>query len=246
MHSREIRQISDSLQNDAKTERDIGTPINLSEIATRVIGICDRHYETRLAWLSVWLKDFGDMPYRSGDTRIFSQASRGFRALLFHGNDEKRMVRILREARGEFPAKPVIALIQEHQPKLVAELLNAGADDVLDLNMSAIEAAARFRAVARRRLWLQAEGKLVKLIAVNLASSTHFSKRELIILDILEKNINKITPYYWILRQIGRETELKDIKALQVAISLLKRKLPEEMKINNERGEGYRLELKAA
>lgn len=101
----------------------------------RLIGLKDTDYASRLAWLREWLPEADALPYEEANTRLLSQADRSFFILALHGNDLRRMSRIIRDWRATFPGKPIVALMSQSTPTGRAELFRSGADFVYDLSV---------------------------------------------------------------------------------------------------------------
>lgn len=207
----------------------------------RLIGLKDAGYASRLAWLREWLPEADALPYEDANTRLLSQADRSFFILALHGNDLRRMGRIIRDWRAIFPDKPIVALMSHSTPTGRAELFRSGADFVYDLSMPEDVAEAALASAISRWPATAERGRVEFYPMVRLTRL--LSPTEAAIAKVLCENQGQIVPYATILRRLGKADTRDGVKCLQVQMRRLRSKVVSGLRIENRASVGYRASL---
>lgn len=206
----------------------------------RVVGLRDQGHFVRLDWLGDWIEFSDTFVYDEGNSRILSQLDCRVDCMVLHGNDPRRMSKIIRSWREIFPGKTILAMLSDSGPTARAELFRSGADCVVDLRTPVAVACAMLAALAKQRDSL-IEHDEPTLPVVECAQGSRLSPSESLIVGMLQRFAGRIVPYSRLLRAVHKPVTSCSIRTLQVQVSSIKRKLAKPVSIVNERGEGYRL-----
>ena len=163
-------------------------------------------------------------------------------------------MRLLRRAH---PAQLLVAWTAGSSSPLVAELLEAGADEVLHAGMGEREIAARIAAVLRR-------GRSVGAPAVELGplrldaghgeaswdgNDLMLTRREREVLEVLAERAGRTVRREVLYRRVWGYAMVRGERGVDVNVKRLRRKLAlvagDELQIKTQPGVGYRLELAA-
>ncbi|MFC3173999.1 winged helix-turn-helix domain-containing protein [Novosphingobium bradum] len=206
----------------------------------RLIGLRDAAYAERLAWLDQWIEADAVLPFENENLRMISQADRSFSILVLHGDDTRRMARILRDWRSLLPGKLLVACLSASTPDERADLLRSGGDFVFDISTPGPLAFAALTAGLRRRLAASAPAG-APADAVSLDAP--LTRAEVAILEVLHENDGQTVPYGQILDRLGKSGTSEAVKCLQVQIQRLRRKIRSGASIENAKSQGYRGEF---
>lgn len=207
----------------------------------RLIGLKDAGYPARLAWLHEWLPDADAFAYEETNTRLLAQAERPFRFLVLHGNDLRRMGRIIRDWRSIFPSKLIVALMSQSTPPERAELLRLGADNVFDLDTPSVVAEATLANTIKRWMSAQSTGNCHSNPTIKLRHP--LTRTEEAIAAVLCEYSGEVVPYAAILTRIGKANSRGAVKCLQVQMQRLRSKVVSGLLIENRTSVGYRASL---
>lgn len=203
----------------------------------RIVFLSDRNAPARENWIRAIYPDEPSSKYSELDTTLFSTSTGAFQMLLLHGDDPERMAKIIRRDTESLSGKIKIALCSRTYPPDRAKLLNAGFDDVFDLRMDPIEAFARINAMQRRRTIAQ-RSQAPDINAVLLEEIHHYTTRRLTHreYEVLAKLVSKRgapVSNSELSRSKNKRIPPMGVKALQVFICRLRKKLRPEYKINS-------------
>jgi len=213
--------------------------------ALRLVGIRDRHYRARLSWLSSLGHIADRYVYQQDDWRFLAQAQTVFDVLIIHGDDLPRVTRILRSVRSVYQHKIVIVLLSAASPATTASLLQAGADEVMSRDWLPSEAALRTVALVRRAgACLRSNGRQARKCEPAMFEwlrGIHFTASERKLIAVLAGKLGAIVHPSELLRARRQPVEHRNLRALQVMLCHLRKKLPEGVRLESVRGYGYRL-----
>ena len=247
--SNKDRQLSEGFFNSIETYK----LFDDSEELFRILEIPDRTRSRRLEWLSgviCWKQIF---IYNQSTWKYLSQVHKTFSVMLISGDDLRRVYPIVREVNRIFPDKSIVPVLSKCTASTSAALLQRGAADVLDSNMSQAEARARVHALVRRLDWRKDEWSRerdasarrdAKLAALAYDPLTPSEKR---ILEVLVECKSRVVSYYYLASCVTRRCDRPEkYKSLQVIVSRLRQKLVHDVHIKNLQGQGYVLYYKPA
>jgi len=210
----------------------------IASIPSRAIGLKDTGYADRVEWLHGWLPNADLLPYEETNTRLLSQAERSFFMLVLHGNDLRRMSRILRDWRVIFPRKPIVAIMTDSSAPARAELFRSGADFVFDMATSEQVAEATLNSAVKR--WSGKNGLGGGDLISGFTLAHRLSRTETILAETLCGNPGRFVSYSELLSRINKPATPGAIKCLHVQIQRLRSKIVRGLVIENKAGEGYR------
>jgi two-component system KDP operon response regulator KdpE len=169
------------------------------------------------------------------------------------GNDLIRVVRAACDV-------PIIVISEVTDPGAAARALDAGADDVVDANCSAVELAARLRAAIRRYQREPAdpgaeEGGTIRTGGLTIDRENYrvtlhgrairVTPTEFRLLEVLALNLGEVVPHSVLLSSVWGESPLGDTGQLRVYVGYLRNKLGDDPAdpryVCNHWGVGYRL-----
>lgn len=214
----------------------------------RAIGFSDANYPERIDWLCRWLQVEDEYVYSPWDARMLSQAQSSFDLFVVHGSDARRIANAVRKFRRAYARKIMIAVMDSATPVLRASIYRAGADAVYTLNTDPEEAAAWLgRALSRQaqqdrfidqnmRMGKAYPSGLVKLIGEEWL--TPFECRAL---SLLEQAKGQTVSYAKLSSARNSGDPNASGKLIHVYFSRLKTKLNGFPRLENVRGQGYRL-----
>lgn len=160
------------------------------------------------------------------------------------GNDPVRIRKFMRIYRPLLKGKAKIALLRDARPRVRAQILNVGFDDVFDVGMSTLERQARIEAILTRMGQRQTDELLREVRELHLQHYvvTPLLDREAKILSLLVAA--KGSPVRnQRLAATGRAAHRPiSPKSLQVLISGLRTKLKPSIRITSHGSSGYALE----
>lgn len=185
----------------------------------RIVGLPDRNKFRRIAWLAKWLDADQVADYQASNTRILSQVHASFDALLLHGEDLTRMVRIARTWREILARKAILVAMPAPDTAQQVELLRAGADAVIDILAPPALACAQVQAVLRRTSPVSTAGS--EPTAWSVKTRTTLSTTRQIILDAVLAGRGQPVPRTTILGLIGKPDDGRSRAALRVQINQL-------------------------
>lgn len=178
-----------------------------------------------------------------------------FDVIVFHprSDDPYFLTRMLRD----YPGRPLVAWLRSSSSTRVSELLDAGADEVLDGTMDDRELLARVRNAARhgRRHASQAiELGELKIFSPSGKASWHgeplpLTKRERGVLLALAETVGETVPREIIYRKVWGYSMVRGDRSVDVNVKRLRDKLTQadvDLRIRTTPGVGYRLIAQAA
>lgn len=120
------------------------------QIRTRVVFIRDKATEARNEWITDMYGEVPQYRYFENSTAAFSAVRNDYQVFLAHGEDSRRLSKILRTNRAILGSKIKIALMGQSLPQDRAQLLNAGYDLAVDTRMAKEEFVARVTTIFNR------------------------------------------------------------------------------------------------
>lgn len=213
----------------------------LAGVAIRLIGLRDRNYAARMHWLDGWLPDCDTRWYDGEDTQLLSQVQSRFDVLILHGDDPGRMARIIKGWRSVLSSKLIVAITSEPDGRAQTSFLNAGADAAFDLETPAPVATAWLGALVARTAERRKVERPVNEVIDNLCLEVEATRLQRKVIDLLAHQDGQTVPYAALLEGIGKADNQQNIRSLHVAICILKKKLPANVRIANMHGVGYKL-----
>lgn len=215
------------------------------ETAVRIVGLRDKAYDARMAWLQSWLPSPDTHVFSEDDTQVLSQVHAEFEVLVLHGADPDRMARILRDWRRVLTSKIIVAMPSPgNQPKHSA-LLNAGADAVIEVDTETPVAAAWLQSLISRTAAFRAASRSVQQTVDTVAMKARATPLQRRLLAHLIANAGPVVPYADLLRALDKGNGDRGVRALHVAICNLRKKLPTSIRIVNIHGIGYQTSISA-
>lgn len=193
--------------------------------------------------LDRWLRAVGhEFDLRKiSDDYIADTSSRngGFDVLLVCGSDPIRLRKFLRFYKPALAGKVKIALLQSTKPRGRARLLNSGFDDVFDLKMPAPEARTRIAAIVTRMGVQPATDRddLVVMgsigpVDVRTLAFDRLTPRETKLLGLLAETPGRPVPIAKITERLSAEGKPIRVATIRVAISKLRQKLHDNVKVH--------------
>lgn len=220
----------------------------LVDTLVRSIGFSDTEYPERMDWLRGWAHVEGEYIYTPWDARLLSQSESRFDVLVVHGSDARRIGNTLRKFRKVYPRKIMIALLDSATPIMRATVYRAGADAVYSLKTEAEEAAAWLSHALKRqalqdRLLDQKTGpdQALSSVLVNSIGEKHLTRFERRALSMLEEAKGRVVSYAKLAAAKANSDPTGSMKSIQVYVSRLNVKLNGFPRLENIRGQGYRL-----
>lgn len=194
-------------------------------------------------WLDCWLADYTlahfNEPWGGG-----TNPAPPIDIVLVQDRNVDRLAAEIARIRTSLTQSAVLAISEPGWNAGSARLLDAGADDLLWLEMEALEAAMRTRSVLRRRrdrwapyAWLETAGRSALLGTIATAS---LSDWEVTLLFTLASAPGQVVGLDQLGKLAGGIGPDRDRRNLQVRISRLRRKLPANFVIES-RPDGYLL-----
>lgn len=244
-----FKELTASAQaRNSLTDRDASPVLlPLAKIQIRCVGLNDRGYAKRMAWVRALLPKIQEREYRHDDYTAFMQASQNFDLVIVHGQDMRRLMRIAARFRAIMPGKITVALLPTRDPAATCRLLNAAFDDVLDLDMPHAEAKARICGLERRRIISsqQASKKpthdpMEQKIA-ELAHSCQLSRRDKRVLGLLIRKSGRTIHYWQLARVLDKDLDRHCKRSIHVRMHNIRRCLKNKDSLITVRGEGYQL-----
>lgn len=211
----------------------------------RLIELHDGRRSNRISWLNRFITCSQKFTYRRDSLRFLSQVDAGFSILFLSSDDLNRLNTIIRELRVMLPSKGIVPVISRKSGNTLVELLQSGADDVLDCEMDIEEAIGRVHALQRRLRWREEKCKSemdkdvrfeIELRSLTRSKLTPTEKKILVCL-VLRRD--RALPYQ-ALMDYGNCVSLK---SLMVKIWSLRNKLLPGVLIRNEPGFGYSIAI---
>lgn len=168
-----------------------------------------------------------------------------------------RLVRLVRAAS----EIPILAVVDGDEDERRIDLLDQGADDVLDRSAPGSELVARVRAALRRAERARSgratttgrveTGELVidldRRSATKRGQPIELTRTEYRLLEALAARVGETAPYRYLLSLVWGDRYSDNLHQLRVYIGYLRRKLEDDRTrpryLINERGSGYRLAL---
>lgn len=155
----------------------------------------------------------------------------------------QKAVRHMRAARLDMP---VVACLTDGQAGNDRELLDAGFDDVFRETIDPSEVAARVRSLSDRAMVYRKRSSASRVAGIIRRSSDRvrvYTKRESAILKLLQERQGRVAPYEEILLALQMTPSKSNLHMLQVVISNLRHKIPDEWEIISANKHGYILNL---
>lgn len=225
------------------------------ELTVRVLYLGDKNLPLRMAWLHRIIASFDHRLIREDIELSLTQAGSYFDCILVHGSDTRRVKQVVRKIHSIIPGKLLFCLLDEGNPRTIAELLNRGVDDVFYPEMDESEARARMRAAYRRRFGLSrhreevemgempiADDLLIRRVEADVQCGA-LGRRERVVLRALLSNDKHFMSYEQLSEVIGREVRSAPTRTtknlLAVTISRIRVKLPDYLSIINDERGGY-------
>jgi DNA-binding response OmpR family regulator len=214
------------------------------EYAFRYISIDDRSHGRRAHFLShiLPLDDF----FSFGDNNTYAISTEPhYDVLLIGGEDTIRIARYIKANAKLLAGRLILVLTSRSSPTKRARMLNAGCDDVFDVDRMEIdEAVARLSALLARhevyrKAFQEAQKQITKLDEIAELSRCSSKEIELIRLFILQKS--SFVSYINIRSVLGDHFSPISENHMKVFISNLRKKLRHEFKISAVTGLGYKL-----
>jgi two-component system KDP operon response regulator KdpE len=170
--------------------------------------------------------------------------------------DGVELVRLFRNLSG----LPILVLAASPNSSLTVRLLEAGADDVMPVQVSLEELLARIRATSRRAsrdtAAVEAQavvrtGDLVidrsRHLVTKAGRPVALSQTEYRLLDALASHVGRVAPHRFLLSTVWGDAFVDDTHYLRMYIGYLRAKLEDDPSqpnyLRNEWGAGYRLAL---
>lgn len=216
--------------------------IKRSEIAARIVGLCDPDRKMRENWIKSWVSSEDSHSYISENFRILSQVYIPFDALVLHGECIDTISEIVRLWRAAIRAKPVIVVMSNVNPRIRTGILMAGADAVFDIAVDPEEAAAQLRAIARP-VARGCDRAMPGGAPMSRMISDHLTKAEQDILNVFWKRKGRSADYYFIISHLNLKYSEKSVRNLQLMIHNIRKKIPDFVEIRNIRGFGYEVDF---
>lgn len=210
----------------------------------RYISIDDRSHHDRSQFLGQLLPVEDRFAFGENNTYALS-TDPYFNVLILGGDDTVRITKYIRANAKLLAGRLIIVLTSRSNPTKRARLLNAGCDDVFDIDrMEIAEAAARLTAhIARHEIYRQSFreeqiqlGKLNEIVKINRCSS-----RELELIRIFVSHSASFVSYLKIRSLVGDHHSLASENHMKVFISNLRKKLQDNYKIIPVTALGYKL-----
>jgi DNA-binding response OmpR family regulator len=193
--------------------------------SVRAVGLRDRRRAERERWLASWIKVDQAFQYEHQNTRILSQVYAPFDTLLLHGEDCRRMSRIVREWRDVLGSKTIIAALPQPDTDDRIELFKAGADTVVDVLADPAIAAAAVQAVLRRTRSLAKRWLNRPQCLADLKTHSKLSRTEQEILDAIFQRKGEPVRREVVLARLGKAMGDNTARTLRVQIHFLNQKL---------------------
>lgn len=213
----------------------------------RVIGFGKSDFEARREWIGLWCDPVEEFLASDGH-RVALHDSGTFDAVILHGDDIMRIKQWIRSARREIGSKLVMVVLTKSSPIVRAQLLLAGADDVVDTRMHSEEAAARMTNMTARISSSEQEpfGSSIssprgdELLEKGVVITRPTPSQE-VLLEALYAGRGKIVPYWILLKKLGKTCDSQNMRLLKVHICHLRSILGEGVEIRNSTNRGYEL-----
>jgi len=222
--------------------------INCAHEIFRVVEIPDRARVARHQWLSQFLRWGQHYIHSHNSVDFLSQSTGAFDILLISGNDIRRLLAIVKQAREALPSKAVIPVLSHSTMKDCCALLNRGADDVLHCEMPIEEACARLHAIMRRLEWRsrlateRGEARALSERKLRTLAPGRLAPLEQALLTALAEAPERVMSYSRIVSRIRRcGVQTVGGKSLSVVASNLRKKLAPNIHIVSDYGRGYAL-----
>ncbi|MFA7584932.1 MAG: winged helix-turn-helix domain-containing protein [Novosphingobium sp.] len=225
----------------------ITRPLAKNEIAVRAIYLQDKSVAERSQWVQDVFPDTAEYKYKEDDTSILSHYRENFETVVVHGDDARRMARILKVNRAITRSKVNIAVMAKSMPPDRAILLNGGFDDVFDMRMDTVEATARVRSIMRRRRIIFDNATFgaddTVLDRIGSYVTAKLSPRELELFTKLVKNSGRAVSGSDLRRSASKTNPDMNENSIQVFICRLRKKLRPGVEIRSNYDGGYTLSI---
>lgn len=155
----------------------------------------------------------------------------------------KRAIAQIRSARLDMP---VVACVLDGGEAEEADLLRSGFDDVFRSSIKALELDARVRSLAERAVVYRLRSYASQILSHRRRTKGQahiFTQRESAIITLLQDNQGAIVPYGAILDKLALPPTKASLHLLQVVVSSLRHKVPEDWEIMAVNKRGYVLQL---
>lgn len=186
-----------------------------------------------------------EFTYEEGFVNYVTDYSFEFDAIVVSGNDVRRVAEILKYNEPILRHKPKISLMKNACSQLRSDALLAGFDDVFDLaTMIPAEARARLNAIEKhykmRRAWAL-DALACRYLNGKTADDQVLSDREKTILTLLLGRSGHCFPHDVVLTEVSKYHQEVSSEDLRLAILSIRKKLPENFKIECDRSGSYRI-----
>lgn len=125
-------------------------PITEREARIRIVRIEGFGAAQREDWLNQWIVPVALDCYTPFTLRALLRADLDFDMIVVHADTAEDIIAFTRDCHQMLEGKPIIACLTVAAPSQSAQILQAGADAVVDLAMGNEVAAAYLRSLARR------------------------------------------------------------------------------------------------
>ncbi|MEI6643057.1 MAG: winged helix-turn-helix domain-containing protein [Novosphingobium sp.] len=210
----------------------------------RYISIDDRSQLRRAHFLGQLLsvEDY----FTFGDSNTYALSSEPpFDVLFIGGEDTARISRYIKSNVKLLAGRLTFVLTSRSSPTKRARLLNAGCDDVLDIDrVDTIEAIARLTAhVERHQIYRQSfQDTQTQLNKIDqIVDIRHCSQKEISIIRIFISSNNCFISYLKLRNEIGHLSSPSTENYMKVVISNIRKKLRKSHLIKAKLGMGYEL-----
>lgn len=213
----------------------------------RYLSLNDASRALRDAWMTLTFGEHEPHAFVEGSTNHLSVAHSDFDALVFGGNDVRRMVRIVRSGEAILNRRVKVALVCGANAQRRAQLISAGFDDVFDAEkMHPAEAAARLGAIWRRYLMRFEKERIddqQETLLARICNPHTLTRRERRLLLLLLGSKDRFASYACLRREISEYYEEISVEYLKVIVCLVRRKLAPGVQIVSVPLKGYRLDF---
>lgn len=220
--------------------------IPLHEMAVRSIGLPGKNSQQYFQMIRTRVQIQSEFEYSSSDDRYLSQTSTNFDAYVVHGDDLIRIKTLIRRIRSIYTSKAIVFYSSPISSADRVEILNAGADCVVEFYETGDELSSLLRLLKRRMQWTREDENLkndnnYNSLVWSVKEITNLRLQERDVLDVLADNVGEIVDINTLLHAIRRPFSSKSVKHVSIIASRIRKSLPAGYSLVNVRHAGYKL-----